>query len=195
MDAIAPNMGFASRLVVANMWLVGPAVKSYLGRTRETNALVRTTTAPTIFVSGVKDNVVSTRARAVVNFRILPGDSVATVLRHVQAVVNDPRVSIRALRGAEPSPVSDVHSPAYALLARTIHEAMPDAVVVPYVLVAATDSRQFSIVTPNVLRFSPTRVAKADLVRVHGTNERVGVDNMGELVAFYTKLVRNADRP
>ena len=39
------------------------------------------------------------------------------------------------------------------------------------------------------------RVAKADLARIHGTNERVGVDNMAELVTFYTKLVRNADRP
>ena len=127
MNAVAPNMSLTSRLVTANMWLIGPVVKSFLARTRETNALVRTTTAPTLFQSGVKDNVLSTRARAVVNFRILPGDSIATVLRHVQAVVDDPRVSIRALRGADPSPVSDVNSPAYALLSRTIHEVMPEA--------------------------------------------------------------------
>jgi carboxypeptidase PM20D1 len=196
MDALAPEIGFGARIVLANMWLVGPLVKSYLARSPATNATIRTTTATTMFTSGVKDNVLSARARAVVNFRILPGDSIEGVLAHVGKVVDDPRVAIRPLNGGvEPSPVSDVQSPAYALLARTIRETMPDAMVAPYVMMAATDSRHFSSITPNVFRFTPVRLEKADLARIHGTNERVGVDNMAELVAFYTKLVRNADRP
>lgn len=39
--------------------------------------MVRKTTAPTIFQAGTKDNVLPRYARAAVNFRILPGDSVA----------------------------------------------------------------------------------------------------------------------
>ena len=196
MDAIAPEIGFGPRIVLANIWLVGPLVKSYLARSPATNATIRTTTATTMFASGVKDNVLSARARAVVNFRILPGDSIEGVLAHVRKVVDDPRVAIRPLNGGvEPSPVSDVQSPAYALLARTIRETMPDAMVAPYVMMAATDSRHFSTLTPNVFRFTPVRLDKADLTRIHGTNERVGVDNMAELVAFYTTLVKNADRP
>ncbi len=196
MDAIAPEIGFGARMVLANMWLAGPVVQSYLTRSPSTNAAVRTTTATTMFTSGVKDNVLSARARAVVNFRLLPGDSIAGVLAHVRTVVNDPRVAIRALNGgSEPSPVSSVQSPAYAVLARTIHETMPDAIVAPYVLMAATDSRHFTTVAPNVFRFTPVRLDKADLTRIHGTNERVGVDNMAELVVFYTRLVRNADPP
>lgn len=196
MDAIAPEIGFGPRIVLANIWLVGPLVKSYLARSPATNATIRTTTATTMFSSGVKDNVLAARARAVVNFRILPGDSIEGVLAHVSKVVADPRVAIRRLNGGvEPSPVSDVQSPAYALLARTIRETMPDAMVAPYVMMAATDSRHFSTLTQNVFRFTPVRLEKADLTRIHGTNERVGVDNMAELVAFYTTLVKNADRP
>jgi carboxypeptidase PM20D1 len=196
MDAIAPEIGLGARMLLANMWLVGPVVKSYLARSPSTNAAIRTTTATTMFTSGVKDNVLSARARAVVNFRLLPGDSIAGVLAHVRGVVNDPRVSIRPLSGgSEPSPVSDVQSPAYSLIARTIRETMPDVMVAPYVLMAATDSRHFANVSPNVFRFTPVRLDKEDLTRIHGTNERVGVDNMAELVAFYTKLVRNADGP
>ena len=193
--AIAPELNFAGRAVLANMWLFGPLAKGYLTRQPETNAMVRTTTAPTMFQGGVKDNVLPARARAVVNFRLLPGDSIATVLEHVRKVVDDTRVLIRPVGvGAEPSPVSDVHSTAYAVLQRTIHETMPDAVVAPYVLVAGTDSRHFTAVTANVLRFSPMRIEKTDMARVHGTNERVGVDNLAELVTFYTTLVRNADK-
>ena len=194
-DAIAPEVSFGARIVLANMWLFGPAAKAYLARKPESNATLRTTTAPTMFEAGVKDNVLPARARAVVNFRLIPGDSISTVLEHVRKVINDSRVAIRPLIGAEPSPLSDVNSPAYALLARTIRETMPDAVVVPYVLVAATDSRNFTGLTPNVLRFSPMRIAKSDMARIHGTNERVGIDNLGELVTFFTTLVRNADKP
>jgi carboxypeptidase PM20D1 len=89
--------------------------------------------------------------------------------------------------------VSDVNSPAYALLAQTIRDVMPDVVVVPFVMLAATDARHFADLSPNVFRFGPMRVSKSDLSRVHGTNERISVENVGEVVAFYTALIRNAD--
>jgi carboxypeptidase PM20D1 len=131
----------------------------------------------------------------VVNFRLAPRDSIADVLDHVQKVVNDDRVRIRQIGGTEPSPIADIGTPAYAFVERTIRQAMPDVIVAPYVLVAATDSRHFTGLTPNVFRFSPMRMSKADMRRVHGMDERVSVDNMGEIVAFYTALVRNADKP
>jgi carboxypeptidase PM20D1 len=193
--AIAPEVSFGPRLALANMWLVGPFARRYLERSPETNATVRTTTATTIFQAGVKDNVLASRARAVVNFRLDPRDSIADVMEHVRRVVADDRVRIRQLGGTEPSPIADIHAAPYGLLERTIRQTMPDAVVAPYVVVAATDSRHFAGLTPNVFRFSPTRVAKMDMRRIHGIDERVSVDNMGEIVTFYTTLVRNADKP
>ena len=196
-ETLAPDLPFSARAVFGNLWLFSPLAKAFLARDPTSNAMIRTTTAPTMFEGSVKDNVLPARARAVVNFRILPGDSVATVLRHVTEAINDERVKVRALNngGSNPSRVSDVHAAPYALLARTIQETMPDALVAPYVLIGATDSRHFEAVTPNIFRFSPSRIGPTDLARVHGTNERVGVDNLAELVTFYVKLVRNADAP
>ena len=194
-DAIAPEINFGGKLIVGNLWLFEPAARSYLARRPETDALIRTTTAATVFQAGVKDNVLPERARAVVNFRILPGDSVHTVLEHVRKVVHDDRIDIRAIGpGSDPSPVSDVHSKQYQLVEGAIRSTMPDAVVAPYVILAATDSRSFSAICPNVFRFSPARVGRADIARVHGLNERVSVDNLGEIVTFYTTLIRSADR-
>ena len=57
---------------------------------------------------GVKENVLPRLASAVVNCRILPGDSVTGVLEHVRETVDDGRVQVRALAGAwEASAVSD----------------------------------------------------------------------------------------
>ena len=78
-------MPFGQRVVFANLWLFAPLVEREMAKIPQTNAGIRTTTAPTIFAAGVKDNVLPATARAVVNFRILPGDTVDTVVEHVRA--------------------------------------------------------------------------------------------------------------
>ncbi len=196
-ETLAPELPFSGRAVFGNLWLFSPVALAWLARAPASNAMIRTTTAPTVFEGSVKDNVLPAKARAVVNFRILPGDSVAGVIAHVTEAINDQRVKVRPLNdgGSEPSSASDVRGAPHALLVRTIRETVPDALVAPYVLVAATDSRRFGAVTPNIFRFSPMRMGKADLARAHGTNERVGVENLAELVTFYMRLVQNADAP
>ena len=118
--------------MLSNLWLFGPLVTRALERTPVTNAWVRTTTAPTMFQSGVKENVLPSRARAVVNFRILQGDSVAAVLAHVRRVVADERVTVTRLEGtvSEPSPESSTTSAGYRLIERTARDLFPDAVPV-----------------------------------------------------------------
>jgi carboxypeptidase PM20D1 len=194
-DSVGPEMPFRMRLLFANRWLFGPLIERSLARNPSTNAAIRTTTAATVFEGGTKDNVLPTRARAVVNFRILPGDSVAAVRAHVQDVVDDPAVTVTVRAPAtEPSPVSPTDSAAWVLLQRTTRQAFPDVVVAPYLVTGGTDARHFSGLTLNVYRFTPTRLSLRDLTRVHGTDERVSIANYAELVRFYAQLLRNAAR-
>ena len=92
--------------------------QSRLEEKAATNALIRTTTALTMIAGGVKPNVVPQEARAVINFRILAGDSVDSVTEHVQAVINNPNIEVRSFDKvpSAPSPVSDVGSTSFAAL-------------------------------------------------------------------------------
>jgi carboxypeptidase PM20D1 len=192
-DHAGPEMAFGMRVLFANRWLFEPLLVRRLAANPGTNAAVRTTTAATIFEGGTKDNVLPVRARARVNFRILPGDSVAAVRAHVEEVVADPAISVTVLEpSAEPSPVSPTDSDGWRLVERTVRQAFPDAVVAPYLVTGGTDARHFAGLTPNVYRFAPTRLTLEDLKRVHGTNERLSVANYVELVRFYAQLLRNA---
>lgn len=83
-EHLGPEMPFARRLVMANLWLFRPLVERQLARRPAANALLRTTTAATLIEGGVKDNILPARARAVVNFRIRPGDTIASVTDHVR---------------------------------------------------------------------------------------------------------------
>ena len=195
-DRVGPEMNFLPRMALANLWLTRPLVVQQLTAQRETNALLRTTTAATIFEGGVKDNVLPSHARAVVNFRILPGDSVDSVLEHVRRTINDPRVQSAPLKGtamSEPSPVASTDALGFRVIERTIRESFPAVVVAPSLVLGATDSRHYTKVCPNVYRFAPLWVRPGDIERVHGTNERLSVENFAQAVKFYRQLIRNSD--
>ena len=191
-EFLAPELPFGQRLVLANLWLFGPLAKSQFANDPAGNARIRTTTAATIFQAGVKENVLPHEARAVVNFRILPGDTSEGVLQHVRDTVG-PGIHV-ARRGsfvAEPSPESDAGGPAFRLLQTTLVQTVPHVIVAPNLLAGGTDTKHYAPLTRNVYRFLPIRLKGEDLARLHGTNERVGVESYGEAVRVYVQLIRN----
>lgn len=189
---IGPEMSQPLKAVFANAWLLGPVIKAELAAKPSTDATIRTTTAPTIFNGGNKDNLLPTRARAVVNFRILPGETTESVTARVKQVIDDPAIEVSPLfPGVNPTRVSDPADPAFALLTRTIGQIFPGVIIGPYLVMAGTDARHYQDISDNILRFLPIRLAPEDLDRIHGTNERLAVDNYGEVVAFYRQYILN----
>lgn len=191
---MAPEMPLAKRAVMANLWLFAPLMKMQARSSNSLNALLRTTTAPTIIEGGVKDNVIPSKARAVINFRILPGDTPDGVVEHVRHAIANDRVQIRLRFPQNPSPVSDSRSRQFRELQRTVAQVFPGSVVVPYLVVGATDSRHFGALTANTFRFVPVRIEEQDLERLHGTNERVAVESYFGAIRFYRTLLVNAAR-
>ncbi len=193
-ECLAPEMSFPGRLIVANLWLFRPLVERRMLASSGTAAAVRTTSAVTMIDGGVKENVLPTRARAVVNFRIRPGETVDTVLEHVRHTIADPRVVVKR-RGdywSNPSPLTATEGAQFATMRTAIRMAFPDVVVAPFVFVGATDSRYFAPLSGAVLRFFPFRTDAADLERPHGINERVSVAGLADAVRFYQHLITTA---
>jgi carboxypeptidase PM20D1 len=192
-ETVAPEMSGFSRYALTNLWLFGPLVQAQLEKGASTNAMLRTTTALTVFNAGNKDNVIPGQAEATVNFRLLPGDTREHVLQHVKEQVGSERFEVTPLPfSSEPSPVTPTQSESYQLISRTIRAVFPDAIVAPGLMIAATDSRHFAAISDHIYRFSPVRAKAQDLARFHGTNERIAISNLAELVRFYHQLIRNA---
>lgn len=193
LDALGREMSFGRRVIFANRWLFDPAIERQLAASPRTDAMLRTTTAVTMLEGSPKDNVLPSQARAVVNFRILPGDSVAGIVDRAHRIIDDLRVEVRLLGVAtEPSQISPTNTDAWALLERSIRQVYSDAVVVPYLVLGGTDSRYFRDLTPNVYRFAGFRLEAEDLTRFHGTNERIAIASYLEGIRFLAQLLRNA---
>jgi len=190
-ESVGPEMPLPLRAVFANLWLTSPVVVGRLTGTPVWNATVRTTTAPTMLEGSVKENVLPTRARAVVNFRILPGESVADVVAHARTTIADERVHLQPLPDSvsEPSPESPAGASSFVRVARTIRAVFPGTIATPALVLGATDSRRYRTLTPNVYRFLPWHATTEDLHRVHGTNERLAVAEYEDAVRFYVALL------
>ncbi|HET9361508.1 MAG TPA: M20 family peptidase [Vicinamibacterales bacterium] len=193
-DRIRPRLPLLQRTMLANLWLTRPLLLRRLEKNSGTNAMVRTTAAPTIFQAGTKDNVLPADAMAVVNFRILPGDTVATVVEHVTRVVGDDRVSVKTAGrfAAEPSEVSSIDSEAFRTLERTIRSVAADVIVAPYLVVVVTDARYYGGLSRNVFRFLPLRLTSRELERMHGIDERIGIREYEAAIRTYRQLLIDA---
>lgn len=194
LEAIGPEMPFGKKLVMANLWLFKPLVERKLSSAPSTNASIRTTTAATIIEGGIKENVLPTKARAVVNLRISPGDSIESVTRHVRETISDARVKVGRFGSfaSEPSPVSSTGAEGYQLVERTIRQLFPETLVAPALVLGGTDSRHFVKLTGNIYRFSAMHLRAEDLERVHGINERIAITDYAGCVRFYYQLIRNS---
>ena len=89
---------------------------------------------------------------------------------------------------AEPSAVSSTSSEAFRTLEGTIRSVVPDAIVAPYLVVVVTDARHYSALSRNVFRFLPLRLTSADLERIHGMDERIGVSEYEAAIRTYHQL-------
>lgn len=195
-EAVAPQADGAMRWVLSNLWLTAPLVERQLEKLPAGNAMLRSTGVATVFRAGERDNVLPGVAQASVNFRLLPGDRSADVLAHVRQLLADLPVTVEASQElAEPSPVSPRQGQGLQWVSRALRELQPGVVVAPGLLVGGTDSRHFTEVADEVLRFAPIHVSSPDMPRFHGSNERISVANHVEMIQFYERLLRLASAP
>lgn len=189
---LSPAASPIMQMAFANLWLLNGVVRRKLTADPETAASIHTTIAPTIIHGGVKDNVLPGLAEAVVNFRILPGESIASVCERVRQIIDDERVSFEPVPGTsrEPSPVSDTECANYRHLAALNEEYFNGAVSAPYVMLGGTDAYHFTEVSSQVYRYSPCIMNKKDLEGVHGINERLSIDAMAIMVKYFYSLIQ-----
>lgn len=192
-DYIGPDMPFLQKLLFANQWAFKPLILSVLGKSKTTNAMIRTTTAPTMIQGGAKENVLPGAAHLIVNFRVLPGDTVQAVVAHAKKAIHDDRIEIEMAnnRFSEPSSVSDITSDSFFDIKKTIGQIFPDTAIAPGLVLAGTDSKHYRGISENRYRFVPFILGPEDTSRIHGTDERVSVQGYTRAIQFYIQLMKN----
>jgi carboxypeptidase PM20D1 len=180
------------QIAFANLYLFSPILKRWLSSKPAMKASMQTTTALTIVKGGVEDNTVPYEAKAIANFRLLPGDTIADVLWHIKKVVKDERVSFKPVEGKfnEALPVSPRNCAAYKSLSQVIRQIFDNPPVAPYIMLGGTDCQHFVPVCDNIYRFTSLVMDESFQGLEHGIDERIPVESMAKMVKFYAQLMQ-----
>lgn len=195
LNNVGGMMPYANRLAIANQWLLKPVLLSSLEKNNATNALTRTTTALTMMKGSDASNVLAPEVEFVVNFRILPGNSVADVRARLNKACEGFEVTIEEVSNTrEASQVSPTDTRGYAVIKESIHAVFPDAVVTPYLTIGGTDAYKYETVSEHVYRFMPVALNAAEQQSIHNTNESISIENFSKMYRYFELVMQNYDK-
>jgi acetylornithine deacetylase/succinyl-diaminopimelate desuccinylase-like protein len=154
------------------------------------NSMMRDTIAPTMLQAGVRANVIPSEAKAVLNVRLLPGDTITALLNDLTKLVNDPTVKLDVLPdGGLAAPNSSMESDFYGLLTKVCAKEFGGAPVLPFLSTGATDSAQLRLHNVQAYGLRPFPMTEEDDARVHGDDERLPLASFAKGVDLMTRIV------
>jgi carboxypeptidase PM20D1 len=209
--AAAGEMGFALRMALANLWLFRPLLFRIFAAGAVTRAMVGTSLAATRAQASDAANVLPQNTTITVNARLLPGDTLAMVERHLAGLAEQVIAADREKAGGaagpekgrgyaitrliplEASPLSPAAGAVYEKLTTLIGEFYPNAITAPYLVMGGTDARKYYAVSDHVYRFTPILVTDAEKNTAHSTNESISIVNYGRMIRFFERFIGEFD--
>ncbi len=154
------------------------------------NSMMRDTIAPTILQAGVRANVIPSEAKAVLNVRLLPEDTIDVLVSNLNKLVNDPSVKLEVMPdGGLAAPNSSMDTEFYALLTKLCAKEYGGAPVLPFLSTGATDSSQLRLHNVQAYGLRPFAMSEEDDARVHGDEERLPLASFAKGVDLLTRIV------
>jgi len=190
-NTLGRHSSFAYKLIFANLWcfkrLLSALCKKQGG---ELNAMLRTTCAFTMMEGSSAANVIPPVAKMTANLRLIGGDTIDSAIAYLKSLANDERIEFKPLYGTNPSADSTASGKGWDTLKNAIMQTWDDALVSPYLMFAATDSRHYCRISDHVYRFSAMALNREEFGTIHGHNERIPCDTLVKVVQFYIRLIR-----
>ncbi|WP_438955781.1 M20/M25/M40 family metallo-hydrolase [Cognatiyoonia sp.] len=182
-------MGLTERVLFANTRLFAPFIESTLSSANTTDAMLRTTKAPTMLEGAEAENILQQEASFFINFPLHPQDNKATVLAHIDSKISDSHIDVDVLNARSASPVASHENDAFGHLATTARQVFGD-VVVAGPTIAGTDSSHYHQYAKDHYRFLPLVFMNEDIALLLGKDERISVENLGKAVQYYELLIQ-----
>jgi len=167
------------------------AVEERIRRSPELLAMFQNTLNLTMLQAGIKANVIPARSEAVIDCRLLPGQSKRDWIRQVRERVGDERVSVELLSPdhGEPEAVP-WDTELFRTITSVVKEAMEDAVVVPGMTIGGTDNRFLRERGIPAYGFIPCLLSPEERRGFHGNDEFLTVENLNLGCELMYEIVR-----
>lgn len=154
------------------------------------SAMLRNTISITMLQAGVRSNVIPSEARATMNIRLLPGESIDELLTELRKLVDDPAIRIEAQPASRmPAPPSSIETDLYKIIERATPQVFPGAVTLPLLSTWATDSAQLRTRNVQAYGIIAFPLTEEELARMHSDDERIPLESFRKGVEFLFRIV------
>lgn len=171
-----------------------PDAVARLSRSPYYNANLRTTCVATMLSAGHAQNALPQTARAVVNCRILPGESIDEVERTLHRVVADDRIHISRIADPVPGPPSPLVPSVVEPIERLAATHFPGVRVVPVMSTGGTDGLYVRNAGIPTYGFAAI-FEDPDDSRAHGQDERIAVNAFYAAVDYWYDMIKAFSSP
>jgi acetylornithine deacetylase/succinyl-diaminopimelate desuccinylase-like protein len=170
-----------------------PAFRRRFMTLRFQAALVTNTLTVTVLEGSSRTNVLSPKAVAHIDARLLPGESCERLTQRVRQAIADPSIGTEVLLSFE-TQSSSADTPLYAAIEAIAAKSDPPAHVVPSVTIGFTDAHYFRDVGVTSYGFTPRAMRREDSSGVHGHDERADVGSLATAVTTLIEILEELDR-
>jgi acetylornithine deacetylase/succinyl-diaminopimelate desuccinylase-like protein len=152
--------------------------------------MMRSTCVTTQFDGGRSESALPEKARAIIQCRIVPGESEESVEKTLTRIAADPAIKLSVVYPPDISPESPLNPVVMGEVAKLTHDMWPGVMVVPFMSPGASDSaftRAGGIPSYGVDGI----FQDLDDDRAHGRDERVGIAAFNEELEFSYRLMKD----
>lgn len=187
----APYMSFPLNILFGNWTLFSPLIRKIMAGIPQTSAMLSTQINFTSVAAGDPDNaqVKAKSAQATMFLRCVREDDLLHGLEKIRKIGDKYGVTIEPVLRDYCEP-TDHQGQAYQILRQVLAEDFPDVIAAPFLLTAGTDARHFTGIADSILRFAPIDLDKAQYASIHGANEHIYIENVGQCVCFYKDFIK-----
>ncbi|MDR0249585.1 MAG: M20/M25/M40 family metallo-hydrolase [Oscillospiraceae bacterium] len=190
LKALAPELPLGRRILICHPFLFRGKLLKEMEKHRETNALVRTTVAPTMAKGSHSPGKMPETAEFLLNARLLVGENENAFAQYMAELTQDLGVEVEIMSVKNPSAVSKYNTQSFASVRRAIEHVFGPVPVLPSVMASGTDAAHYERFSECVYRFTPFVLTPEELAGIHGPDEHIKVQALGSAVLFYEELMR-----
>lgn len=185
-----PYMSFPMNFLFGNIGIFAPVIKKIMMGIPAASAMLSTGLSFTTVTAGdTRDPQIRAKtAETTLFLRCVREEDLYAGLEKIKAIGQKYGVTIEEVERDYCVP-TDFNGEAYKTVEALLHENFPDVAVVPFLLTAGTDARRFTDIADNILRFAPIDLNKKQFATIHGADEHIGIQNIGQCVVFYKDLI------
>ena len=186
-----PHMAFPMNFLFGNMAVFAPLIKKIMMGIPAASAMLSTGLSFTTVTAGdTRDPQIRAKtAETTLFLRCVREDDLYRGLEKIRAIGKKYGVEIEEVERDYCEP-TDFEGAAFRQVEALLHENFPDVAVAPFLLTAGTDARRFTGIAENILRFAPIDLSKKQFATIHGADEHIGVENIGQCVVFYKDYIQ-----